>query len=196
MPQERPLRADAARNRGKIMEAANRQIIAHGPDVPMEAIAEDAGVAVGTLYRHFPTKADLVRAVLDLCLGEIAADAEAAADRIAAGASALDEFIAFSRMVMENAADNKAVKAAARALGTPIDEGEHAQQGRDAMDRIIAAGKAEGSLRPDLTVDDGYLFFATVPIDQPLAIRERWFTLMMDGFRSEVERSADAPDRG
>jgi len=193
MPQERPLRADAARNRAKIMEAANRQIIARGPEVPMEAIAADAGVAVGTLYRHFPTKDDLVRAVLDECLADMTQEAVAAADRVEAGARALDEFIAFARFVMESAAGNKAVKAAARSLGTEYDESGHMQEGHGAMVRIIEAGKAEGDLRPDLVPEDGYLFFATVPIDVPLQVRERWFTLMIDGFRSGAAQ--DAPVR-
>lgn len=184
MPNERPLRADAARNRARILEAANRQITALGPEAPMEAIAEDAGVAVGTLYRHFPTKADLVRAVVDAYLAEMTAEAEAAADRAAGGASAVAEFTAFWRLLMETAAGNKAVKAAAHELGAAIDETAHLARGRAAMDRLIAAGRAEGGLRPDLTVDDCFLFFNTVPLDQPAAARDRWFAITMDGFRS------------
>lgn len=184
MPNDRPLRADAARNRAKILEAANRQIIAFGPEVPMESIAEDAGVAVGTLYRHFPTKADLVRAIVDSHLEEMAAEAEAAADRIGGGTSAAAEFIAFWHMIMESAASNKAVKAAARELGASVDETEHLRRGQVAMERLIEAGKAEGGLRPDLTVEDCFIFFATVPLDEPLAVRERWFALVIDGFRS------------
>lgn len=193
MPQERPLRADAARNRAKITEAATRQIIAHGPEVPMEAIAADAGVAVGTLYRHFPTKGDLVKAVVDECLEELTVEAMAAADRIAAGARAVDEFTAFARLIMESAAGNKAVKAAARELGAVYDEANHLRRGTEAMERIIAAGKAQGDLRPDLQVEDGFLFFTTVPIDEPLAIRERWFTLMMAGFRAGAAAPSQAP---
>jgi AcrR family transcriptional regulator len=191
MTASRPLRADAARNRGRILDAANRQITAGGPEVPMEVIADDAGVAVGTLYRHFPTKQDLIRAVLDAYLQELIREAEAAAARIETGARAADELTGFARLVMESAASNKAVKAAARALGAGYDEAAHEQRGHAALERFIAAARAGGDLRDDLAVDDFYLFFATVPIDQPAAVRERWFTLMMDGFRAAArDRSA------
>jgi AcrR family transcriptional regulator len=184
MPQERALRADAARNRAKITEAATRQITAYGPEVPMEAIAADAGVAVGTLYRHFPTKSDLVKAVVDASLEDMRLEAAAAADRVEAGGRAFEEFTAFARLVMENAASNKAVKAAARELGAEYDAAGHLRRGEEALQRLIDAGKAQGGLRPDLSVEDGYLFFATAPTDQPPAVRERWLTLMMDGFRA------------
>ncbi|WP_026929663.1 TetR/AcrR family transcriptional regulator [Glycomyces tenuis] len=184
MPEARPMRADAARNRARILEAANRQIIARGPEVPMEAVAEDAGVAVGTLYRHFPTKTELVQAVLEAHLEEMTREAEAAADRIDAGSRALDELITFARMVMETGASNKAVKAAARALGTDYEKAGDRHRGVRAMERLIETGKAAGDLRSDLTIDDFYLFFATVPIDQPQRVRDRWFTLMIDGFRA------------
>jgi AcrR family transcriptional regulator len=188
MPDGRPLRADAARNRAKILEAANRQIIARGPEVPMEAIAEDAGVAVGTLYRHFPTKDDLVTAVLHAHFESMVAAAEAAADRIEAGAPAIDEFAGFFRFVLELAAGNMAVKAAARALGADWEEDLLRGRGLQALERIVAAGIDRGDLRPDMTLDDCFLFFATAPIDQPAPVRERWFTLMLDGCRADTAR--------
>jgi AcrR family transcriptional regulator len=67
---ERPLRADAARNAERIVRAA-RQIYGEvGPDAAIETIAHRAGVGERTLYRRFPTKAELVRAALDQCIAE------------------------------------------------------------------------------------------------------------------------------
>ena len=62
--EERPLRADAARNRARILEAAEVVFAAQGIEAPVDDIAEKAGVGVGTLYRHFPTKEKLCEAIL------------------------------------------------------------------------------------------------------------------------------------
>ena len=58
----RPLRADAQRNRERLLDAAVRAFAQEGPDVTLDAIAKDAGVGIGTLYRHFPTREALVEA--------------------------------------------------------------------------------------------------------------------------------------
>ncbi len=60
---DRPLRADAARNRELLISAAAAAFSAHGAEVPLEDIARQAGVGIGTLYRHFPTRDSLVEAV-------------------------------------------------------------------------------------------------------------------------------------
>ena len=184
MSEPRPLRADAVKNRERILEAAHRQITAHGPEVPMETIAADAGVAVGTLYRHFPTKHDLVAAILNSHMQQFTRAAEAVADRVEAGAPAYDEVSAFARKIMEEAAGSMAVKAAARALGAHQHSDTDLDRMVQAMERILEIGKSAGELRPDLTVDDFYLFLYTVPLDQPADVRDRWFELMMDGFRA------------
>ena len=67
---DRPLRADAARNAERILRAARDLYGELGPDAPIEAIARRAGVGERTLYRRFPTKAELVRAALDQCIAE------------------------------------------------------------------------------------------------------------------------------
>ena len=61
----RPLRADAARNRARVLEAALEAFAADGLSVPIDEIARRAGVGAGTVYRHFPAKEDLVGAVID-----------------------------------------------------------------------------------------------------------------------------------
>src|SRR3974390_1125117 len=80
----RPMRADPLRNRTRILEAAEVVFAAEGIEVPVDLIAEKAGVGVGTLYRHFPTKEKLCEAILLERLSSLTADARALAD--AAGA--------------------------------------------------------------------------------------------------------------
>ncbi|WP_205328409.1 TetR/AcrR family transcriptional regulator [Glycomyces sp. YM15] len=192
MSAERPLRADAARNRSKILDAADRQIVAHGPEVRMESIAEEAGVAVGTLYRHFPTKDALVAAVVESHVERIMSEVEATADRMEAGADALEEFRHFFLSTVELAASDKAAKAAARALGAQLDIERPIERGIAAMERIIKAGKQSGHLRADLSVDDFYLLFATVPVEQPPKARERWMELVLNGIAAvSVTRASE-----
>src|SRR5919107_3739828 len=61
----RPLRADAVRNRARVLEVAYETFAAEGLSVPIDEIARRAGVGAGTVYRHFPTKDDLYRAVVE-----------------------------------------------------------------------------------------------------------------------------------
>ncbi|WP_430702105.1 TetR/AcrR family transcriptional regulator [Mesorhizobium captivum] len=62
-PAQKPLRADARRNRDKLVEAAAQAFAADGVDASLEEIAKRAGVGIGTLYRHFPTREHLVEVV-------------------------------------------------------------------------------------------------------------------------------------
>ncbi|MFE0632694.1 TetR family transcriptional regulator [Streptomyces sp. NPDC058864] len=190
MTQARPLRADAVRNRARILAAAREQITLLGPDAPMDTIAEAAGVAVGTLYRHFPTKTDLVGAVIAEHTERMAAEVEAAADRVAAGAGALEEITALVHRIVEAAADDRAVKAAAQDLGATDRARPYEERGGAAMGRLVAAAQADGDLHPDVTVDDFFLLLGTAPTDQERAVRARWLTLFLPGFTTRG-RAAD-----
>jgi AcrR family transcriptional regulator len=72
-PQERKLRADVVRNRASILEAAQRHFLAHGVGTSLEAVAKEAGIGAGTLYRHFPTREALLAGVLQLRAEELVA---------------------------------------------------------------------------------------------------------------------------
>ncbi|RKN05995.1 TetR/AcrR family transcriptional regulator [Streptomyces radicis] len=182
MSQPRTSRADAARRtRARVLTAAREQMVLHGPDIGMDEIAGAAGLAVGTLYRHFPAKADLVAAVVAEYVERVADDAEAACERVTAGSRALDEITAFLGRVIEASARDRAVKAAAHALGA--DPGDKVAEDRAsrAVATLLLAGQADGDIHPDVTVGDIYLLFATVPADQPAAARARWLALMLPG---------------
>src|ERR1700726_974606 len=73
----RPLRADALRNYGRLVEAARKIFADQGGGASMEAIAKEAGVGVGTLYRHFPKRIDVVEAVYRTDVDELVGSAEA-----------------------------------------------------------------------------------------------------------------------
>src|ERR1017187_5002141 len=73
----KPLRADAQRNRDRLLEVAVRAFSQEGPDVTLDATAKAAGVGIGTLYRHFPTREALVETAYR---GELARLCDAAAD--------------------------------------------------------------------------------------------------------------------
>src|SRR3954451_9903907 len=76
----RPLRSDASRNRERIVASARRLFAARGADVSVDEIRRDAGVGMGTLYRHFATKDELLDAVLEDAYGEWMAAAKRALD--------------------------------------------------------------------------------------------------------------------
>jgi len=186
-------RADAVRNRGRILAAAREQIAQHGPDVGMDAIAIEAGVAVGTLYRHFPTKEDLVTAIVDELMDGVADQAETALAHATSGAPAGDELTSFLRSLMTASAENQAAKAAAAALGAS--HGPRAAEARvtAAITALIATGHRDGSIPPGVSVDDVYLLAGTAPYTQPPAVRERWLDLVLTGLMTVSEGAAHQP---
>lgn len=76
----RPMRADAAKNRERILEAAEATFTAEGVSAPIDAVAERAGVGVGTVYRHFPTKEALFTAIVTARLEALTATTKQLAD--------------------------------------------------------------------------------------------------------------------
>ena len=85
----------------------------------MEAIADGAGVAVGTLYRHYPTKADLVEAVIEDSVADLAHLALATDTAIAAGGDPEAEVASLLRSIAGRGSENRALRAAALSLGVP-----------------------------------------------------------------------------
>jgi AcrR family transcriptional regulator len=162
------------------MAAAHDQITRHGPEVGMDAIARAAGVAVGTLYRNFPTKSDLVHAVVSEHAEAVVVDIEEAVARVTAGADVLGELRGVASRFVEAVARSHAVKAAADVLDAP-DYGPLEQRAWAAADRLVTMARDAGVLRPDATPADFRLLISTAPADQPPAARARWLALFLDG---------------
>ncbi|MEV6102336.1 TetR family transcriptional regulator [Nocardia sp. NPDC051981] len=180
------LLAGTVRNRTKILSAAREQIATHGPEVGMDQIAAAAGVAVGTLYRHFPTKTDLVAALVIEYVTRVADDAEAACARVESGTRALDEIAGFLAGVVELTATNQAAKAAAYALGADPAAKAEEERATTALAVLIQAGQAAGDIHPDVTVGDIHLLFSAAPTDQPHPARARWLTLVLPGLTTHA----------
>ena len=114
------IRADSVRNSALNLEAIPEPMRIHVPDVGMDQIARAAGVAVGTLCRHFPTKSDFVGAVESEVVDAVADDAEALLARVLAGETLGRELTEFLSRMLEAGASNVAAKSASRDWVLPV----------------------------------------------------------------------------
>ena len=175
-------RADAVRNRTAILGAARQLVTEQGTEVAMGEIARVAGVAVGTLYRHFPNKADLLAAVVNEYVEALADDAQDAWERVEAGRSDADqELLDFLERALEMIARSHAAKAVAQALGAEVEYTELETRATEALGRLIEQGCASGRLRADLTVSDLYILMVFFPGEGSAEVRRRWLELIRPG---------------
>jgi AcrR family transcriptional regulator len=155
MTADRPLRADAQRNRDRLLEVAVRAFSADsadGADVTLDAIAREAGVGIGTLYRHFPTREALVEAAYrnELArLGDSVADLlnDRPADQ--ALRAWMDRFVDYMT-TKQGMAD--ALHAVIASGGDPFAQSR--ARLTEAVTTLLRAGAADGTLRTDVEPDD------------------------------------------
>src|SRR3954454_14195352 len=107
------MRADARRNRQRILDAATAVFAAHGADVPIDVIACEAGVGPGTLYRHFPTKEALFEAVMLARFEQLTTEARALLDAAEPGPA----FLGYVEALVVRAADRHDLVDALRQAG-------------------------------------------------------------------------------
>lgn len=148
----RPMRADARRNRELLVAAAKEVFSAQGAGASMEAIAKQAGVGVGTLYRHFPNRLDLVEAVYQTDVHELWEEAQRAVAELEPWPAVEAFFAAFRRYAQTKQAlmaelhqafeKNPAMRSRARGL---IER---------SFDLVIEQAKAAGDVRNDVTGSD------------------------------------------
>ncbi len=145
----RPQRADALRNRVRILEAAEVVFATEGIEVPVDVIAEKAGVGVGTLYRHFPTKEKLCEAILLDRLSALTVDAQSLADAEDPAAA----FFGFLAHIVEEGAAKRDLLAAVMGAGVEFElAAAEVKDGlRDAVGVLLQRSQSVGAVRPDVT---------------------------------------------
>jgi AcrR family transcriptional regulator len=148
---ERRLRADAARNRARVLEVAYDTFAAEGLSVPIDEIARRAGVGAGTVYRHFPTKEALFQAVIEDRMQHLVDDGHALLESAGPGEAL---FVYLRSLVLQwGAADRGLVDALA---GFGIDVAAAAPNAEDAflamLDELLRAAQQAGTARPDIGV--------------------------------------------
>jgi AcrR family transcriptional regulator len=188
----RPVRADARRNRERLLEAAVSAFASDGADVTLEAIAKTAGVGIGTLYRHFPTREALVEAAYRQELARLCDVVPGLLRSLPADEATrvwMDRFIDYMTTKRYMAGALQAVIASG---GDPYAESRARLIG--AITTLLAAGNSAGTIRADVEPNDVLLALSGVSLaagspDQ----REqasRLLDLLVDGLRHQASGPA------
>ena len=178
------VRADARRNLDTLLEAAVAVFAKSGVDAPVREIAEAANVGVGTLYRHFPQRSDLIAAVFRR-------EIDACADAAPVLAAVHDPFEALARWTQRYAAFIATKRGLAPALhsGNPAFEplrGYFEQRLRPALQTLLVSATATGAIRPDIDAEEFLSAVASLCMsgdkDRP-DYAHRMVGLLVDGLR-------------
>jgi AcrR family transcriptional regulator len=179
------MRADARRSRVKLLEAATAAFAEHGADAPLDDIARRAGVGIGTLYRHFPTRTDLQAAVyrsqvLAVC---------AAADDLIVSVPPEQAFFGWVRAMAGYLATKRGLS---RALIEAVGKDSELISGcwmamRESTDRLLAHAQQAGVLRADISAHDvlRLVHGITIATEQAPDDADRLLALVLDGLRPQ-----------
>jgi AcrR family transcriptional regulator len=150
--QARPKRADARRNRARLLDVAHEVFAAEGLSVPIDEIARKADVGPGTIYRHFATKEALFKAVMQSRVDALVDTARALREADDAG-SAFFEF--FTTMIME-ATTNKALAESIATEGLEFEMGDEStpHELERAIDELLRRAQQSGAVRADVGTRD------------------------------------------
>jgi AcrR family transcriptional regulator len=180
-------RADARRNRKRILSSARKQFAEQGLDLHIGALARDAQVGVGTVYRHFPCKEDLLQALADERFAYFAEKAREALEDP-------DPWHGFCELLRESGrvvAEDRALSEAMDQLPTLCATSAEKVHLQEIMGELIERAKADGSMRSDFTADDvpslmRGLARATAPQGSgpPAMSWERYLEIMLAGLRA------------
>ncbi|WP_437731701.1 TetR/AcrR family transcriptional regulator [Sorangium sp. So ce1335] len=192
----RPLRADARRNRERLLAAADEVFSERGADASMEDVARRAKVGIGTLYRHFPTREALLVATVEEQLYALARTTRS----LAASASPGDAMAEFLEAFVEHASTYRGL---ATSLGVVFQSGTPGcTAASEAATRLLSMAQAAGEVRRDVDLDDivclvtGITLAAQQTPSEPGRAR-RLVTVFIEGLRTRAPSSgAPGPSRG
>jgi AcrR family transcriptional regulator len=145
VPEAKPLRADARRNRARVLEVAEQTFAAEGLSVPIDTIAERAGVGVGTVYRHFPTKDALFVAIVADRLQRLIDQARELTTADDPGGA----FFGFLDDLIDQALANKAL-VDALSESAAVELADLAQEFSEAEADLLSRAQRAGAVRPDV----------------------------------------------
>jgi AcrR family transcriptional regulator len=189
-PVERPLRSDAERNRKRILQAAREVFAERGFSATLDDVAHHAGVGVGTVYRRFPTKEALAEAVFDGRLEDLVEMIEQAL----AAPSAWEGLTTFLRTSTDLHAADRGLRDVA--LGAGFGTTHFAKAGEQMIPlitRLVERARAEGTLRPDVTLEDLPMMMLMISevAHHSAGVRadvyRRYLELFIDGLRAAPE---------
>jgi AcrR family transcriptional regulator len=186
----RSTRADARRNRERILEAARAAFAEQGPDAQIDDIARRAEVGVGTVYRHFPTKDALIGELIRLKLTDLR---DRARRKLAEGGDPGEAFRSFLReqagVIAKDAALQHMLWAETKEAMVPV--APLYDEVNEAVGELIARAKEAGTIRADLEVDDVRTFIcglgAIMAADARGVLPFDWrrqLEFMLDGLRA------------
>lgn len=185
--QSRPLRADAARNRQLLLDAAAMIFAEHGMQASVAQIARQAGIAKGTVFRHFPTKDDLVAAIVCDQLDYLSAAGTALSDAADPTAALLE----FMTSVVELQTRDRSLCQAAVGI---FQDNQEIQACADRLTKITEIlterARLQGGIRGDVTGQDVILLLrgvyqAAAPLsDRQPTLWRRFLAVVFEGLRS------------
>lgn len=190
---DRRVRADAKRNIDALLQAALEVFATSGVDAPVREIADKAGVGIGTLYRHFPQRADLIAAVFRR-------EIDACVDAASTLAEEYEPFEALARWMQRYAA----FVATKRGLATALHSGNPTfdplpiyfnERLMPAFRKLLEAAISSGEVRSDVEADDllgAIASLSRVANDDRPGNRQRMIALLADGLRYGMNPSNNA----
>lgn len=183
---ERTVRADARRNKAAVLEAAKRLFAEQGLDAQMPDVAKHAGVGVGTVYRHFPTKDDLIAALVAERFERLAAKARECLEQ----PDPWDGISSFIRFSAQLQADDRGLCEVMGSRPDMMDAAAYAAGLPELCERLVKRGQRSGELRRDLTWEDIPMIACSLgrivqdPIGPAVGRWPRLVEIILDGLRA------------